>query len=210
MDADRDAATDAPTPTPTEPSNTARTTLPAAWPLFALRIRTDRLELRLPTDDDLLELMDLANSGIHPPGEMPFGVPWSNPESPGFERGFLAFHWGNRASWAPDSWELGLAASRNGALIGMQGVSARRFSATRTVHTGSWLGRSFQGAGFGKEMRAAVLALAFDGLGAQFAETEAFLDNVASNAVSRGLGYADNGFGSLAPGACRARRAGSG
>jgi len=56
-----------------------------------------------------------------------------------------------------------------------------------------------QGAGFGKEMRAAVLALAFDGLGAQFAETEAFLDNAASNAVSRALGYADNEFGSLAP-----------
>jgi len=75
----------------------------------------------------------------------------------------------------------------------MQGMSARRFSATRTVHTGSWLGRSFQGAGLGKEMRAAVLALAFDGLGAQFAETEAFLDNAASNAVSRALGTRTTG-----------------
>ncbi|MEJ7695234.1 MAG: GNAT family protein [Candidatus Limnocylindrales bacterium] len=177
----------------------AHTKLAAAWPPFALRVRTERLELWLPTDDDLLDLVDLARSGIHPPGEMPFGVPWSTLESPGFERGFLAYHWGNRASWAPGSWELGLAASLDGTLIGMQGMSASRFSATRTVHTGSWLGRSFQGAGFGKEMRAAVLALAFDGLGAQFAETEAFLDNAASNAVSRALGYADSGFGSLAP-----------
>ena len=48
-------------------------------------------------------------------------------------------------------------------------------------------------------MRAAVLAFAFDGLGAQVAESSAFLDNAASNAVSRALGYEENGFGSLAP-----------
>ena len=48
-------------------------------------------------------------------------------------------------------------------------------------------------------MRAAVLALAFDGLGAEVAETEAFLDNPASAGVSRSLGYQPNGFGSIAP-----------
>ena len=48
-------------------------------------------------------------------------------------------------------------------------------------------------------MRAAVLGFAFDGLGAQVAETEAFLDNAASNGVSRALGYEENGLGSLAP-----------
>ena len=69
----------------------------------------------------------------------------------------------------------------------------------RTVDTGSWLGRTFQGQGFGKEMRAAVLGFAFDGLGARVAETKAFLDNAASNGVSRALGYEENGRGSLAP-----------
>jgi hypothetical protein len=44
-----------------------------------------------------------------------------------------------------------------------------------------------------------VLGFAFDGLGARFAETSAFLDNAPSNAVSRGLGYEENGRGSLAP-----------
>ena len=48
-------------------------------------------------------------------------------------------------------------------------------------------------------MRAAVLGFAFDGLGARFAETGAFLDNAPSNAVSRSLGYEENGRGSLAP-----------
>ena len=48
-------------------------------------------------------------------------------------------------------------------------------------------------------MRSAVLSFVFDGLGARFAESSAFLDNAASNAVSRGLGYEENGRGSLAP-----------
>ena len=67
------------------------------------------------------------------------------------------------------------------------------------MDTGSWLGRRFQGRGLGKEMRAAVLGFAFDGLGAEVAETSAFLDNLPSNGVSRALGYEENGFGSLAP-----------
>lgn len=116
----------------------ARTRLADAWPLFGLRLRTEHLVLRLPTDDDLLALMDLARAGIHPSGEMPFGVAWS-------------------------------------------------------------IGRAYQGHGHGKAMRAAMLSLAFDGLGALHAETEAFLDNTASNAVSRSLGYAKNGMGSLTP-----------
>ena len=48
-------------------------------------------------------------------------------------------------------------------------------------------------------MRQAVLALAFDHLGAEVAETEAFLDNPASNRVSLAVGYEPNGFGRLAP-----------
>ena len=66
------------------------TTLEAAWPIYRLQIRSERLVLRLPTDDDLLALMDLAKAGIHPPDEMPFAVPWSIGESPEFERGFLS------------------------------------------------------------------------------------------------------------------------
>jgi hypothetical protein len=42
-------------------------------------------------------------------------------------------------------------------------------------------------------MWAAVLTLAFEPLGAQFAITSAWSDNRASLGVSRALGYADNG-----------------
>lgn len=176
-----------------------RARLAAAWPLFGLEIRSERLVLRLPTDQDLLELMALARAGIHPPDEMPFASTWSTLPSPAFERGYLAYHWGNRVSWSPESWELGVGAWLDGRVIGMQGMHARGFAANRTVHTGSWIGRAFQGQGLGKEMRAAILGFAFDGLGALVAETEAFLDNAASAGVSRALGYEENGRGGLAP-----------
>lgn len=44
-------------------------------------------------------------------------------------------------------------------------------------------------------MRAAVLELAFRGLGAAYAVSEAYADNAASLGVSRALGYGPNGFG---------------
>jgi RimJ/RimL family protein N-acetyltransferase len=173
--------------------------LEALWPLFALRIRSERLVLRLPTDDDLVDLIALARAGIHPPDEMPFGIAWSTVASPAFERSFLQHHWGMRAGWSTESWQLNLMIELDGEPIGTQSIHADRFSVMRTVDTGSWLGMAHQGRGFGREMREAVLALAFEGLGAHVATTEAFLDNAASAGVSRSLGYIENGRGSLAP-----------
>lgn len=177
----------------------AATSLAAAWPIYGLRIRSERLVLRLPTDDDLLALIDLARGGIHPLDEMPFAVAWSVRESPEFERGFLAHHWESRGAWSVDDWRLNLMVEADGRPIGSQSVWGHQFPIHRTVDTGSWLGRAIQGKGLGKEMRSAVLSFAFDGLGARFAESSAFLDNAASNAVSRGLGYVENGRGALAP-----------
>jgi RimJ/RimL family protein N-acetyltransferase len=175
------------------------TTLETAWPLFTLRIRSEHLVLRLPTDDDVLALIDLAKAGIHPPDEMPFGVAWSVVPSPAFERGFVQHHWSMRGSWSPEAWMLNLLVESDGRPIGSQSLHANDFAVHRNVDTGSWLGQAFQGRGFGKEMRAAVLAFAFDGLGARVAESAAFLDNLASSGVSRSLGYAENGLGALAP-----------
>jgi RimJ/RimL family protein N-acetyltransferase len=174
-------------------------TLANAWPLFGLRIRSERLVLRLPTDDDLLGLLALARAGMHPPEEMPFGIAWSTAPSPAFERGFMQHHWGMRSSWTPESWYLNLMIELDGRPIGSQSMHGTQFATMRTVDTGSWLGRPHQGQGYGREMRAAVLAFAFDGLGARVALTEAFLDNAASNGVSRSLGYEENGRGALAP-----------
>ena len=169
------------------------------WPLFDLRLRVDSLELRLPTDDQLIALTDLAKAGIHPPEEMPFGVAWTRSPSPAFELGFAQYHWSRRAGWRPDDWGLELMVSLDGVPIGVQALFARRFAVQRLVHSGSWLGREWQGRGHGKSMRSAVLALAFDHLGAEVAESEAFLDNGRSAGVSRSLGYLENGIGRIAP-----------
>ena len=173
--------------------------LETAWPLFGLRIRSERLVLRLPTDADLPGMLALAKAGIHPPEEMPFGVAWTDATGAAFDHGYLQHHWKWRASWRPDEWWLNLMVEWEGRPIGAQTISGEEFPVHRTVDSGSWLGRAYQGRGFGKEMRAAVLAFAFDGLGATAATSAAFLDNAASNAVSRSLGYVEDGRGALAP-----------
>jgi hypothetical protein len=38
------------------------------WPLWDLVVRTPTVELRMPTDDDLVRLAQLAGAGIHDPG----------------------------------------------------------------------------------------------------------------------------------------------
>jgi len=169
------------------------------WPLFDLRLRTERLTLRLPTDDDLVVLAALAKSGVHAPDEMPFASPWTTLPSPAFERGFVQFHWTQRGAWKPEAWNLELMVEADGRPIGSQALFARDFAILRRVGTGSWLGLPYQGQGFGKLMRLAVLALAFDGLGAEVAETEAMVDNPRSAGVSRSLGYEEDGVGRLAP-----------
>jgi RimJ/RimL family protein N-acetyltransferase len=124
---------------------------------------------------------------------MPFFFPWTDQPSPELERGALQFVWRQRAEWKPEAWHLPLVVSENGELVGVQGVQAKEFRRLRLVETGSWLGRAHQGRGIGKEMRAAVLHLAFAGLGADSAYSAAWEDNAASLAVSRALGYEENG-----------------
>ena len=169
------------------------------WGLYDLRIWTERLELRLPGEDELIELLGLAKSGIHDPNEMPFGFAWTDQPSPQFERSFMQYHWSTRGGWSPEAWNLDLGVWFEGRLIGNQSIGAKQFAVLRTVDTGSWLGREFQGKGIGKEMRSAVLGFAFDHLGAAWATSGSFTDNPASAAVSRSLGYEENGIDRLAP-----------
>lgn len=164
------------------------------WPLFDLRIRTERLELRLPSDAELDELADVASRGVHDPATMPFLDPWTRQVSPALERGFLQYHWRRRSEWSAGNWALELGVFLDGRPIGSQGVMAAAFAITRTVSTGSWLGQEYQGRGFGKEMRLGVLSLAFDHLGATRAQSGAAVDNHASLGVSRSIGYVDDGI----------------
>jgi hypothetical protein len=116
--------------------------MPDPWPLRHLVLRTPRLTLCPDDDEGLYELAGLALCGVHLPHEMPFLFPWTN---------FLVRY--------ADQ------------VIGAQGLSAKAFPILGVVSSGSWLGCAHQRQGFGTEMRAAVLLLAFDHLGATTARS---------------------------------------
>ncbi|MEV0378792.1 GNAT family protein [Nonomuraea sp. NPDC050643] len=163
------------------------------WPVLDLRLTTPRLELRMPSLDDLDELADRALEGVHAPDRMPFGVPWTDAPAGELGANVIRYQLGVIARWQPEHWCCNFVVVHEGRVVGTQDMSGRDFAVTREVHTGSWLGRAYQGEGLGTEMRAAVLHLAFAGLGALTAVSGAFLDNPASLGVSRKLGYRPNG-----------------
>lgn len=169
-------------------------------PLYDLRLRTSRLELRLGSRDELIALARIAEDGIHPREEMPFGVAWSDGiGKPGFVDEFVAFHEAQLAAWSREEWHLNLLVWAEGQLSGTQAIGAEWFAQTRVVRTGSWLGARFQRRGYGTEMRTAVLELAFRELGAVAAESSWMVGNRASARISEKLGYHEVGVGEIAP-----------
>lgn len=162
-------------------------------PALGLRIAAGPLELRGITDDDLVTLGTLAVGGIHEPDRMPFYYPWTAVEPSELPLKFAQYHWNIRATWSPGKWELNLAVWLDGALLGVQGVGTEHFLVTRTGETGSWLGLEHQGKGIGTAMRQVMCAFLFDHLDFEEITSGAFTDNPASLAVSRKVGYRENG-----------------
>lgn len=163
------------------------------WPLFGVRVATPTLELRIPNDDELAAVVELAREGIHDPATMPFAVPWTDLPSPEFERSALRYHWHCRADLTPAHWDIGFAVFVDGDVVGMQGLRADDFPSLRRAETGSWLGRRYQSKGIGSAMRRAVVHFAFEALGAECITSGAWADNAASQNVSLAVGYERNG-----------------
>lgn len=168
-------------------------TLLEQWPLFGLRLVTGDLELRLPTDEDLAALAEVAAGGIHAPEATPLPAPWTDRPAGELQQSFLQYHWRTRAEWSPEEWDLSLAVIHGGEPVGVQSVSASQFAVVRSVTTGSWLGSTFQAQGIGRRMRTAVLALVFDHLDALEARSSAFAQSPGSRGVSEILGYREDG-----------------
>ncbi|WP_193607027.1 GNAT family N-acetyltransferase [Nocardioides lijunqiniae] len=165
------------------------------WPTYALTLATPRLLLRLPSEAEIADLARLAARGVHRPDERPFLTPWAEGTPEDRARTVLQSHWDELGSWTPQDWYLGLGVFLpTGEALGVVTLRAQDFAVRREVSTSSWLGLAHQGQGYGTEARAALLALAFDHLGATDATTEVFPDNHASQAVSRRLGYLPDGI----------------
>lgn len=165
------------------------------WPTFRLSITTPRLRLRLPREEEVAQLAELAGRGLHEPSERPFLTPWTEGTADDRIRIVLQSYWSELAEWTADDWSLGLAAfTATGEVVGMVTLRAKDFPVVREVTTSSWLGLRHHGQGFGTEARIGALTLAFDHLGAEAARSEVFQDNHASQRVSRKLGYEPDGI----------------
>ena len=168
------------------------------WPLLGLRLITPGLELRLPSSEELGELADLAAEGMHDPGRRPFLVSWPALPPEDRARALVQRHWRQLGDWSADDWTLDLAVFADGQVVGQQEISARHYRVLREVSTFSWLGVRHHGQGIGTQMRAAVLHLAFAGLGATDATSGSFDDNISALRVSEKLGYQPDGIERLA------------
>ena len=163
------------------------------WPPFALTITCGPVTLSPVRDSDLPELDELVRSGVHDPAEMPFFFPWTDGSQSEVSQRLLQYHWAQRAARSPTAWTCENTVRFEGEVVGCQSISTRDFLETRTGETGSWLGMKHHGRGIGTLMRQALCAFMFDHLDAAEVTSAAFLDNPASLAVSRKVGYRDNG-----------------
>lgn len=159
------------------------------WPLHGLHVRTADLDLRPVTEADLAELCEVF------PGDVdldPAATRYAAIDGAANRRVILAQgYWRQLGLWSPHDWSLPFAVRRRGELIGTQTLEGPDWTAERTVDSSSWLVTAARGRGFGKQMRAAVLELAFGHLGARTAITSAVVTNEASLGVSRSLGYVE-------------------
>jgi RimJ/RimL family protein N-acetyltransferase len=169
--------------------------VPSTYPPLNLAVRTPRLTLAAATDDLLERLVPVVRAGVVTDGEpLPFDDPMTLYEdSPTREWSWMRRIWAGRARVEAQRWRLYFVVCDGGEPVGMQDLTGTDFAALGTVTTFSWLAPGARGRGLGKEARAAILHLAFDGFAAREASSDAFADNHASNRVSEALGYARNG-----------------
>lgn len=103
------------------------------WPVSGLRVRTPRLELRLPETADLDALAALAAEGVHDPDVQPFTVAWTDAPPQQRAESTVRYHWSRCGAWQPGDWSLNLVADAGGTIVGTQEVGARNFGMLREV-----------------------------------------------------------------------------
>ena len=163
----------------------------AYWPLFGLRITTADLLLRPMREADLGPVSDLLPEDLElDPAATRYPIGDKHRS-----RGIVTHqgYWKSFGTWRPSAWRLGFVVLAGDEIVGFQELEGNDFPLLRTVDTSSFLIPQVRGHGFGKQMRRAVLALAFGPMEAAAAITSAWHDNHASLGVSRALGYRPNG-----------------
>lgn len=166
--------------------------LDADVPIAGLRLRVGDLVLRHARESDLTTLADRQPDDYE---HDPRAERWPGESVIELRRRLVhQDYWTSLGGWTPDDWCLTFVVERAREVVGMQKLEAQRFAHLRTVDSASWLVPAVRGQGLGVRMRRAVLALAFDHLGAEAAVTSARTDNLGSLGVSHRVGYTDNGI----------------
>lgn len=169
-------------------------TKPSPYPPLNVRVDTPRLSLLGATDELLARLVPAVRAGVVTEPPWPFDDPSSfYQDSPEREWSWLRSIWRGRSNVSDSFWRLYFVVVVDGEPVGMQDLTGRAFGTFGRVSSFSWLTAATRGRGLGTEMRQAILHLAFEGLGARQAGSDAFADNHASNRISRALGYRHNG-----------------
>lgn len=166
------------------------------WPLRGIRLLTPDLELRPATEADLPALFDILPDDLEVD---PSSTRYAGIDEGSNRRVILAQgYWRAMGLWSPSDWVIPFVVRRGNEPIGMQALEGPDYGAERIVDSWSWLERGSRGQGLGKQMRTAILELAFGHLGARAAISSAVLANVSSLGVSRALGYVDTHQSGLA------------
>lgn len=157
------------------------------WPLHGIRLVSSDLTLTVMAEADLGQVLAVLPADVE---LNPHATTYTGLDDDANRRAVVVQgYWRALGLWSPSDWELPFVVRREGAVIGLQWLEGPDYFADRTVDSASWLVPEARGRGFGRQMRAAVLTLAFDALRAQAAVSSAVTTNLASLAVSRALGY---------------------
>ncbi len=157
------------------------------FPAFGIRVECGPVTLRAIRESDAPRIADLA-ARRHPcRGCAAVPGPWNLGDDQPLAS--LQYYYRTWATLAPNAWTLMFAVERDGELVGAQDLMTVDFPVLRTGETGSWLCLPSQGRGTGTLMRQAILALAFDHLGAIEMRSTAWVDNPNSHRVSEKCGY---------------------
>ena len=160
-----------------------------SWPLHGIRLRTADLDLQVMTEADLPTLWSVLPDDV---GMNPHATTYSGLDDRANRSAIIAqAYWRALGVWSPDDWALPFVVRSAGAVVGAQWLEGPDWRSDRTVDSSSWLVAGARGRGLGRQMRAAVLALAFGPLRAEAAISSAVVDNAPSLGVSRSLGYHD-------------------
>ena len=152
-----------------------RTGVAHTYPPLNVEIRTPRLTLAGASDELLERLVPLVRAGIADAEPWPFDDPISfYADSPEREWRWLRGIWTGRGRVSPDSWRLYFAVLVDGEPVGMQDLG-HELHPVRDRDQLLVAGARRRGQGLGREMRAAILQLAFAGP-ARAAGSDAFVD----------------------------------